>query len=80
MTSITLAEAQSQFAALITRAQAGETIAITRDGETIATLAPPQSPRQPVDLQRLQAFTSQMRPQTDNAGELVRQMRDEARY
>lgn len=80
MTSISLAEAQSQFSALISRAEAGETIVITRDGQTVATLTPPARPRQPVDLLRLRALTGQIRAQSDDAATTVRNMRDGDRY
>jgi prevent-host-death family protein len=80
MTRISLAEAKSHFSALIARAEAGETIIITRRGKTVATLAPPEPSAQPIDVNALRAATASIRPQPVGAGELVRAMRDSDRY
>ena len=38
--TVSVAEAKSRFAALVARAEAGETIIVTRNGRAVACLAP----------------------------------------
>ena len=44
-TTVSVAQAKSQFAALVARAEAGETIVVTRSGRAVACLGP--LPRRP---------------------------------
>jgi prevent-host-death family protein len=39
-TTVSVAQAKSQFAALVARAEAGETIIVTRSGRAVACLSP----------------------------------------
>jgi prevent-host-death family protein len=39
-TTVSVAQAKSQFAALVARAEAGETIIVTRSGRAVACLGP----------------------------------------
>jgi prevent-host-death family protein len=39
-TTVSVAQAKSQFAALVARAEAGETIVVTRSGRAVACLGP----------------------------------------
>lgn len=80
MGTITLADAKAHLSALVTRAEAGESIAITRRGKPVAQLTPAASPRKPVDLAMLRAVTATMTPQPEAAADLVRSMRDGDRY
>lgn len=80
MGTITLADAKAHLSALVTRAEAGESIAITRRGKPVAQLTPAASPRKPVDLAMLQAVTATMTRQPEAAADLVRSMRDGDRY
>jgi prevent-host-death family protein len=38
--TVSIAQAKSQFAALVARAEAGETIVVTRNGRSVASLGP----------------------------------------
>lgn len=80
MTRVSLAEAKSHFSALVARAESGETIIITRRGKTVATLAPPEPAQQPIDVNALRAATARIRPQSIDAGEFVRSLRNTDRY
>jgi prevent-host-death family protein len=82
MTRVSLAEAKSRLSALVTRAENGETIVITRRGKTVATLAPPEPApaRERVDVEWLRSVTGAMTSSPVSAAEIVRQLRDEARY
>ena len=80
MTDIPLAEAKARLSELITRAAAGEPIRITRRGKPIAHITGVAAPRQPIDVDALESLTAGMRMQPGEDGELVRRLRDEARY
>jgi prevent-host-death family protein len=80
MDTISLEEAEAQLSALIDRVEAGETVAITPEGKEVARLSPPQTPRRRIDIEELRALTDQMQMQDTDAGELIRRMRDDARY
>jgi prevent-host-death family protein len=79
MDAITLADAKAHLSELIDRVEAGDTIAITRRGRTVARLVTAERPRKPVDIVMLQAFTATLPSQPIGAAELVRSMRDEDR-
>lgn len=88
MESISFSEAEGRFGELIGKAEAGETITITRNGEAVAALVPtlPTSqvaqsatPRKRIDVDALRALTAKMMPATTSAVDLVREMRD-SRY
>ena len=77
--SIALAEAKARFSALVERAEAGETIEITKRGRTVAKLVPTEPPRESFDWAALHAFIAEQEPQEDS-GVFVRRMRNEYRY
>ncbi len=80
MTRVNLAEAKAHLSALVERAENGERISIMRRGKVVAELAPPQSPRKPIDLDALKAMTDKMTPQPESSGDFIRRMRDDYRY
>jgi prevent-host-death family protein len=76
MGTVNLAAAKAHLSELVDRVQAGETIAITRRGKTVARLVAAGSPRRPIDKAMLAALTTTLPPQPVGAAELVRSMRD----
>lgn len=80
MDVISLAEAKAHLSELIDRVAAGDSIDITRRGKPVARLTTVAGPRKPIDRTMLQALTATMPPQTPNAADLVRSMRDGDRY
>lgn len=78
--SVSVAEAKAHLSELLTAVEAGEVISITRRGKAVATLAPVQRPRKPIDLDELRALTDRMPYSDVSAADIVRQMRDDARY
>ncbi|MCJ2124879.1 type II toxin-antitoxin system Phd/YefM family antitoxin [Methylobacterium sp. J-077] len=80
MDAVTLADAKTHLSALVDRVEAGDSIDITRRGKPVARLTAVTKPRRPIDLARLQALTATLPPQSDNAADLVRSMRDGDRY
>lgn len=77
---IKLADAKAHLSALIDRAEAGESIEITRHGKPAARLVPIATPKKPVDVAALKKLTDTLPYQKVSAGEFMRQLRDEERY
>ena len=73
-----LAEAKAHLSELVARAEAGETVEISRRGEPVARRSNPMQPRKPIELAALQAVTDAM--PSSGTDDVVRTMRDEARY
>jgi prevent-host-death family protein len=78
MDPVNLAEAKAHLSELVARAEAGETIQISRRGKAVAQLSSLTRTRRPIRLAMLKAVTDMM---PDCATESVLPaMRDEARY
>jgi prevent-host-death family protein len=80
MTAINVAEAKAHFSELIARAEAGETIQISRRGKPVVELRPVVGQKKPLDVEALFKFIESMPESPEPAGDSVRRMRDEARY
>ena len=80
MDGINIAEAKAHFSELVERAEAGETVVITRRGKLVARLVPPERKMQKIDVAALKALTDRMPMLDMGPGEFVRQMRDSDRY
>ncbi|WP_419758072.1 type II toxin-antitoxin system Phd/YefM family antitoxin [Acidisoma sp.] len=80
METVTLADAKARLSELVERAASGESVSITRRGKTVAQITPIETPREPVDVERLRALTAAMEPQSEAGADFVRRMRDEDRY
>jgi prevent-host-death family protein len=77
MDPVNIAEAKAHLSDLIARAEAGETIRISRRGRPVVELRAIEQPRQPIDGTALRAFIASL-PETP-AG-TVETLRDEARF
>lgn len=88
MSIIKIGDIKDQVEELVTRVQAGETILIEKDGEIVAELLAktPEStklqnkPKKKIDITALQEFTRSLPFQEESTADLIRRMRDEARY
>jgi prevent-host-death family protein len=80
MSSISLAEAKAHLSELVDRAEAGDTVLITRRGKEVARLTAVERARRRVDPVALRAITNMMPRQVEDAAAFVRRMRDEDRY
>jgi antitoxin (DNA-binding transcriptional repressor) of toxin-antitoxin stability system len=80
MPAVNLAEAKAHLSELVARAEAGESIQISRRGTPVVELRAVTQPRKPVDVAMLQAVTRRLPPNTRPAADLVRAMRDGDRY
>ncbi|MDB5523316.1 MAG: antitoxin [Rhizobium sp.] len=82
MSIVKINEARDQFEELISRAEAGETILIEKDGKMIVKLeAMPLAAverNRKIDITELQEFTRSLPPATESAADLIRRMRDES--
>ena len=84
MASYGVAEARDNFAHLLERVEAGESITITRHGKPVAELKAtartrpnPSAEDRRVALDRLKAIVESQPPLDVSAVDLIRQMRDE---
>jgi len=84
MASYGVAEARDNFAHLLERVEAGESITITRHGKPVAELKAtaqtrpnPSAEDRRVALDRLRAIVESQPPLDVSAVDLIRQMRDE---
>ena len=80
MDAVGFAEARAHFDELLARVEAGETVAITREGKEVAVLSPPKKPLKRVDVATLRDLTDSMPMQNEDSGKFIRRMRDDARY
>ncbi|MDQ2080939.1 type II toxin-antitoxin system prevent-host-death family antitoxin [Xanthobacteraceae bacterium Astr-EGSB] len=80
MSAVSLADAKAHLSELVDRAEAGDSIDITRRGKPVARLTAAARPRQRVDASALRALTSTMPPQAVGAADLIRSMRNDERY
>lgn len=80
MDTIKLADAKAHLSDLVDRVEAGDTIDITRRGKPVARLTAAVMPRKRIDIDMLKALTASLPPQSHDAADLVRSMRDGDRY
>ena len=80
MDGVNIAQAKAHLSELIERAEAGETVEITRRGKPVAKLGPIEPKKTRFDAAELARFTAGMTPQKQGAGEFIREMRDSDRY
>ncbi|MCC5830627.1 MAG: type II toxin-antitoxin system prevent-host-death family antitoxin [Phycisphaeraceae bacterium] len=80
MIRVNAREARERFSSLLTEAEKGQTVAITRRGRMVAQLIPPP-PRQVGRFPDLTAFRNSIRvkPGAPAGADLIRKMRDEER-
>ncbi len=80
MDAINLAEAKAHLSELVDRVEAGASIEITRRGKPVARLTAVARPRKPIDAGLLRSLTAAIPPQSQDAADLMRSMRDGDRY
>jgi prevent-host-death family protein len=80
MDTASIAEVATHLTEFIARAEAGEVITITRDGQPVAQLVPSARAHTPLDIGAMRALTESMATAGTGAVDLVRRLRDEERY
>lgn len=78
MSKISVAAAKARFSEIVTMAETGTEITITRRGVPVARLSGIASPRKPLRLEAVDAFRSRLPPTRERSVDLVRRMRDDA--
>lgn len=78
--SVSVAEAKAHLSELIAAAEAGERIEITRRGKPVVELTGMNKPKRPIDLEWLLSVTANMKSPSVDSADLIRKMRDDARY
>ncbi len=73
-------DAKARLSELVDRAQTGETVAISRRGRVVAQLTASPAARRPIDLNVLRELSRQLPRTEQDAGQLLRELRDNARY
>jgi prevent-host-death family protein len=79
MDGYNIADLKAHLSEVVARVEAGETVDIMRRGKPVATIAPKVKPKIKVNIAMLDALAARMPPQTTNAVDIIREMRD-ARY
>jgi len=80
---IKIDDIRDQIEDLVSRAEAGETILIEKDGKAVARLIGVDATQTPIaakgkiDITALQEFTNSLPPARETGAELIRRMRDE---
>lgn len=80
--TINLAQAKARLSELAERAQAGESVVITRRGKAVVRLIGMQAEREAIDPSVLRALTSQQPTPTQDVDSqaMIRSLRDDTRY
>ncbi|TXF13333.1 type II toxin-antitoxin system Phd/YefM family antitoxin [Pelomicrobium methylotrophicum] len=77
---VSLAEAKARLSELSDLAARGEEVVITKRGKPVVRLSRVEPARKPVDRERLLRLTAPMPVQSEDAGDFIRRLREEARY
>lgn len=80
MDAVSLADAKAHLSDLVRRAEAGETVEITRRGRPVARLTSVEQPKKRVDLAMLEALAAELSREDDGSVDTVAEMRAAARY
>ncbi|WP_174284979.1 type II toxin-antitoxin system Phd/YefM family antitoxin [Sphingomonas bacterium] len=80
MEAVNLADAKARLSELVARVEAGETVSITKRGKPVVRLVAEMPEHATIDIDELQRLTRGMTMQEESAGDLMRRVRDEARY
>lgn len=80
--TVNIAEAKARFSELVERAEAGESVVITRRGKAIARLISMLTERKAIDPSVLRALTSRQPTPTQDVDSqaMIRSLRDDTRF
>ncbi len=68
MESYSVADAKARLSELIERAEAGETVSITRRGKPVARLVAEVQPKKPIDVEAMRRAAGLCKPYVDPDG------------
>ena len=80
MKHVSLADAKARLSELVTQAEDGETIEITRRGKVVARLVPAESPRPPIDIEALLEHRRRLTSPMEDTDTALREWKDESKY
>ena len=82
MDAVNVSDLRDQIDSLLARVEAGEVVEIARDGQAVArvTRIEPDPVRKPIDVNALRRLAASLPFDPSNAADIVRRMRDDARY
>jgi len=75
-----LKEAKARLSELVDRAQAGETITISRRGRVVAQIMASPATRKAVNVQALRSVTQRLPRSEKDTDDTIRELRDRERY
>lgn len=78
--TVSVAQAKAHLSELLDAVEKGEHVEITRRGKPIADIVPKDKARTPIDMAWFDALDARMTSPEVDSMELIRRMRDEARY
>jgi len=78
--TVSVAEAKASLSELLAEVESGVTVEITRRGRRVATVTAVEQPKRPADREALRALTDTLPWAEHSAGDLVCELRDDARY
>jgi len=79
-TSTNIKQAKAKLSELVSRAESGETVTITRRGRTVAQITATPPSRKPIDLCLLSEFRSRLPETRQGSQSLIQELRDQERY
>jgi prevent-host-death family protein len=80
MKHVSVAEAKAKFSELVSAAEAGQTIEITRRGKVVAKLTPVASEPLPIDIEALREFRATLTSPMQSTDEELRDWKAGERY
>jgi prevent-host-death family protein len=80
MDTVNLADAKARLSELVSRAEAGEDVRISRRGKPVVRLTRIDQPKKPIDFAAWRELTDSMPNPTESTETFIRRMRDDARY
>ncbi len=78
--TVSLADAKTHLSKLTELVRHGETVIITKRGKPVVKVVQADSPRKPIQLEKLTALTDSMPKAKKEAGAFISEMRNSTRY
>jgi prevent-host-death family protein len=80
MKHVSVADAKARFSELVTQAESGQSIEITRRGKVVARLVPTSTERPKIDVEALKRFRATLGGPLTDTDEEIRAWKDEQKY
>jgi prevent-host-death family protein len=80
MKHVSLADAKARLSELVTHAESGETVEITRRGKVVARLVPAEITRPKIDIEALKRHQASLGGPRENTDAALQAWKDESKY